>query len=296
MHERSPGTIADPWIIGVSQNTVADPWHAQMKHEIETAAAEHDNLQVLFKDAEGKNSAQQAQIEDLLNEGIDLLIVCPRETGPLDKVVREVFRQGIPVVVLDRAVSVSDYSVYISANNLRIGKAAGEWARTQLLGKGTIVMLKGPMTSSIAQDRHRGFLQGLELDRNPGLTVGYECETDWTAASASKEMNLALVKLNDVDLVFAHSDLGAYAAFEAARDQDRHLGVKFVGIGALEDEGIEYVKEGVLDATFLYATGGPEAVDVAIRLLKNETVDKVITLATRAYDGESVDLGGSEVK
>ena len=57
----------------------------------------------------------------------------------------------------------------------------------------------------------------------------------------------------------------------------------FVGIDALPHEGQQYVAQGILDATFLYPTGGAEAVDLALRILGGETVEKKIVLGTRLF-------------
>jgi ribose transport system substrate-binding protein len=70
----------------------------------------------------------------------------------------------------------------------------------------------------------------------------------------------------------------------------------FVGIDALPQEGVAYVQQGILDATFQYPTGGAEAIDCALKILKGETVPKQVTLGSREFDKGSVAQGGRELK
>jgi ribose transport system substrate-binding protein len=72
--------------------------------------------------------------------------------------------------------------------------------------------------------------------------------------------------------------------------------MKFIGIDALPHEGVRYVREGILDATFLYPTGGAEAIDVAVNLFAGKKPEKKITLGTRIYTKENVDKGGEAIE
>ena len=55
---------------------------------------------------------------------------------------------------------------------------------------------------------------------------------------------------------------------------------------------MRYVREGILSATFQYPTGGPEAIETAIKILKGEQVEKNITLGTKIYTMDNVGEGG----
>lgn len=294
--KKRAGTAADPWIIGMSQCNLGEPWRVQMNEDIKNAAARHPNLKVLWKDAQNDSLTQRAQVEELVQQGIDLLIISPKEAAPLTKPVSEAYRKGIPVIVLDRAVQGDDYTLFIGADNKKIGREAGAWVRKTLGEKGKIVELRGLMTSTPAQDRHAGFLEGLDLDKSPGLKIVFEADMQWLEPSARKEMESALATQPEIDLVYAHNDPGAHGAYLAAKQAGREKGVRFVGIDALPHEGVDYVKQGILDATFAYPTGGAEAIDAALKILKKETVQKTITLGTRIFTKESVARGGDEIK
>ncbi len=70
----------------------------------------------------------------------------------------------------------------------------------------------------------------------------------------------------------------------------------FVGIDALPQEGMAYVAQGILDATFQYPTGGREAIETALKILNGETVPKDITLGSRFFTMDNVHVGGEPIE
>lgn len=293
--KKHAGTAADPWLIGMSQCNLGEPWRAQMKEDIGSAAAGHADIKILFKDAQNDSLAQRAQVEELVAQGIDLLIISPKEAAPLTQPVADAFHKGIPVIVLDRAVQGGEFTVFIGADNRKIGLRAGRWALGKLGGKGKIVELEGLMTSTPGQDRNAGFREGIDLAKNPGLEVVFEADMKWLEGDARSEMESALARQPQIDLVYAHNDPGAHGAYLAAKAAGRS-GIKFVGIDALPLEGVRYVKEGILDATFAYPTGGAEAIDVAEKILHGAKVDKKMVLGTRLFTRDNVDRGGEAIE
>jgi ribose transport system substrate-binding protein len=284
-----------PVLIGMSQCNLGEPWRVQMNADIAAAAAKHPTLKLVYKDAQNDSLRQRAQVEELLAQGVRLLIISPKESAPLTKPVAEVYQHGIPVIVLDRAVDGDAYTTFIGADNRRIGREAGQWAARTLAGSGSIVELKGLMTSRPAQDRHAGFVEGLELASHPGLKVVFEADMQWLEPNARREMDAALAQQKSISLVYAHNDPGAHGAYLAAKAAGREREMKFVGIDALPHEGVRYVQEGLLDATFAYPTGGGEAIDLAIGLLAGQPAPKRLTLGTRRFTRENVASGGDAV-
>jgi ribose transport system substrate-binding protein len=293
--ERHAGTPEDPWVIGMSQCNLGEPWRVQMDADVRAAAARHTNLRVIFKDAQNSSLVQRAQVEEFIQQGVDLIIISPKEAAPLTRPVAEAYQQGIPVIVLDRAVQGDQYTTFIGADNVQIGREAGKWIRERLGGSGRIVELKGLMTSTPGQDRNRGFLEGLELDRHPGLEIVFTGEMQWLEPNARREMESALATNSEIDVVYAHNDPGAHGAWLAARAAGREADIMFVGIDALPHEGQQYVQQGILDATFLYPTGGAEAIELALAILRGEEVPRKIVLGTRLFTRESVGAGGQPI-
>ncbi|MGD2069855.1 MAG: substrate-binding domain-containing protein [Gemmatimonadota bacterium] len=290
------GTRDDPFVIGMSQSNLGEPWRVQMDADVRAAAEAHDNLRVIFKDAQNNSLTQRAQVEEFVDQGVDLIIISPKEAAPLTAPVAAAYQQGIPVIVLDREVQGDQYTCFIGADNVLIGREAGRWIRETLGGEGRIVELKGLMTSTPGQDRHQGFLEGLDLEANPGLEVVFEGEMEWLEPNARREMESALATNPVIDLVYSHNDPGAHGAWLAARAAGREAEIDLVGIDALPHEGQQYVAQGILDATFLYPTGGSDAIDVALRILAGEEVPKRIVLGTRIFTADNITRGGEPIR
>jgi len=293
--KKHKGTPEDPFIVGMSQCNLGEPWRAQMNDDVRKAGEKHPNLKVIFKDAQNDSLVQRSQLEEFVNQGVDVIVISPKEAAPLTEPVSKAFHSGIPVIVLDRALLKEDYTMFIGADNVKIGREAGKWVADALGGKGSIVELKGLMTSVPGQDRHRGFLEGLDLKAHPGLKVVFDADMQWLEPNARKEMESALATHPKIDVVYAHNDPGAHGAFLAAKQVGREKQMKFVGIDALPQEGVQYVKDGVLNVTFQYPTGGEEAIDNALKILAGETVPKKITLATRVFTHDNAASGGNAI-
>ena len=93
-------------------------------------------------------------MDKLLKFGIDLLIISPCDTAKLTGKVEEVYKSGIPVIVMDRGVEGFEYSLFIGPDNTLIGKQAGECVVELLDGKeGTVLELCGSAASIQSQER-----------------------------------------------------------------------------------------------------------------------------------------------
>jgi len=284
----SSGGSERAYTIGMSQCNLGEPWRVQMNEDIRDAAARHANLKVVFKDAQNDTLKQRAHVEEFVSSKVDLLIISPKEAQPLTEPVARAMEAGVPVIVLDRRLIGDNYTCFIGADNKKIGKAAGEWIVKTLGGKGNVVELMGLQTSTPGQDRHSGFLEGIA---GSDIKVIFSADMKWLEPDARKEMESALSRFDQIDLVYGHNDPGAHGAYLAARAAGR-TGIQFVGIDALPQEGVAYVNQGILDATFQYPTGGAEAVDIALKILAGEEVPKEIVLGTRLFDKGNVAQGG----
>ena len=236
---------------------------------------------------------QRAHIEEFVRQGVNLIIVSPKEAAPLTKPVVSAFQNGVPVIVLDRRVLGDQYTCFIGADNKKIGRAAGKWIARLLGGKGAVVELKGLMTSTPGQDRHSGFREGIKGSQ---IDIIFEADMKWLEPNARTEMESALARFKKIDLVYAHNDPGAHGAYLAAKAAGREKEMKFVGIDALPHEGQMYVQQGLLSASFEYPTGGKEAIETAVAILTGKSVSKEITLPSRVYTRENMASGGEWLK
>jgi ribose transport system substrate-binding protein len=287
----APGgaTAKATYTLGMSQCNLGEPWRVQMNADVQGAAAGHPELKVVFKDAQNDTLKQRAHVEEFVSAKVDLIIISPKEAAPLTEPVAKAVAAGIPVIVLDRRLLGDQYTCFIGADNRKIGKAAGQWIKQTLGGKGKVVELKGLMTSTPGQDRHAGFREGIA---GSAIDVVFEADMKWLEPDARKEMESALSRFRQIDLVYAHNDPGAHGAYLAAKAAGREQAMRFVGIDALPQEGVAYVKQGILSATFQYPTGGAEAIATALKMLRRQAVPKEVTLGSRLFTKANVAQGG----
>lgn len=275
------------FVVGFSQCINSDTWRQTMQMEMQTELVLYPNIDLIIKNANGNNQKQVQDVEDFLKMGIDLLIISPNEAKPLTAIVQKVYKQGIPVIVIDRNIESDDYTAHIGANNYEIGIAVGIYAANLLNGKGNVVEIWGLKGSSPAQERHKGFYDA--ISRFPDIHVVYSETGEWEEQGGRSIMEDALSKLDKIDLVFAHNDYMARGAWEATHEKNRDKEIAFLGIDGLpgENGGVQQVIDKKFKATFLYPTGGDKAIDLAWNILNNEPYEKQIKLQTVVIDSSN---------
>lgn len=263
-----------------------------MNAEVAARAKDYPDMEIVYADAQQDNAKQVADVENFLRQRVDLLMISPNEAKPLTPVVERAFKSGIPVIVIDRGIEGESYTTFIGADNYQIGRQAGELIVDLLKGQGSIVEIRGLPGSPPATDRSRGMHDAIA--GYPGLQIIHSPVANWLREEAMTQMEMALAAHPRIDLVYAHNDPMAVGAYLAAKAKGREREMKFVGIDALPglDGGRQAVADGKLDATFVYPTGGREAVDLAARILKGEQVPHRVVLKTekitRAGAGPSI--------
>jgi ribose transport system substrate-binding protein len=280
----NPARAAAKWKVGFSQCTTLEPWRVQFNKDIQAEAKNQPDVDLVITDGQDKTEKQVADCENLIVQQVNVLLISPKESAGLTGVVEKAIDAKIPVIVLDRNVDTRRITQFIGGDNVAIGRAAGEHA-VKLLGgpgkaTGNVVEIWGGMGTQPAHDRHDGF--HVFTDKEPGIKNLLNNQSgDWKQDKAYNIMTTALRNNEKIDLVYGHNDPMAYGAYLAAKDAGRDKDIKFIlGIDGLPDEGVTWVSKGQLTATFLYATPGAEGLRQAVKLLKGEKLQPVITLPT----------------
>jgi signal transduction histidine kinase/DNA-binding response OmpR family regulator/ABC-type xylose transport system substrate-binding protein len=278
------------YVIGFAQCTGGDAWRKAMHDDMERELSFYPGYELVIKDAKNSTSLQQEHIREFFEQKVDLLIVSPNEAEPVTPLVEEAFEQGIPVIIVDRRTASSLYTAYVGANNYEIGELAGNYVAELLEGKGRIIEVWGLEGSSPAMDRHAGFINSIKDFE--GIEIVTAVPGEWEKDIARTKFPEYFEKHQNVDLVFAHNDvmaLGVYDYLKSIRRQDELL---FVGVDGLSgpNGGLQFVEDGVLDATFLYPTGGEEIIRLAAKILQNEPFDKENILNSTLIDSRNVHI------
>lgn len=283
------------FLIGMSQANKGEPWRQAMNDQIAAAAAKHPELKVVFADAAQNNAKQVADVESFLQQKIDLLIISPNEAAPLTDVVAKAYDAGIPVIVLDRKVNGDKYTMWIGADNKDIGKQAGkyvaDWCGKNARKPCRVIELRGLEGSTPAKERGDGFRDGLKTDADAKIIASQNA--DWLREKAISVSQAMLQANPDVDVVYGHNDPMSEAAIISAQNAGRDTKkILFVGIDGLPtpDGGIRSVKDGRLNVTYVYPTGGQQAIDWAVNILeKKEKPPKAVVLPTDQVTKETAD-------
>lgn len=291
--EAASAASGETFLIGMSQANKGEPWRQAMNDQIAAAAAQYPELEVVFADAAQNNAKQVADVENFIQQGIDLLIISPNEAAPLTDVVAKAYDQGIPVIVLDRKVNGDKFTMWIGADNKLIGKKAGEfiaqWCKDQGRTPCNVLEIRGLEGATPAKERGDGFREGIV--GNADVQIIASQNADWLREKAIP-VSQAMFQANpNVDVVYAHNDPMGEAAVISAENAGLDLSrIAFVGIDALPtpDGGIRSVMEGRLTVTYVYPTGGAEAIDWARRILEGgETPPKTVVLETEQVDSSN---------
>lgn len=267
------------YVIGVSQCS-DDAWRTQMNKEILREALFYPDVQIIIKTAKDNNQQQIDDIKNFIQQKIDLLIVAPNEAEAITPIVEEAFSKGIPVVLVDRKIHSDQYTAYIGADNYSMGQQIGAYIARRLHGKGNIVELTGLKGSTPAEERHKGLTD--VLARYPDINIVATSDAGWFQKSAMTAFDSILNFHPQIDLVFAHNDLMAAGAHEAAARRHQPADMLFIGVDALtgKDLGVELVSKGILDASFIYPTGGDKALQVAMSILRQKAYKRENILST----------------
>jgi signal transduction histidine kinase/DNA-binding response OmpR family regulator len=289
------GAKPPKFLIGFSQ-CCDDAWRDVMNQEIYRELSFYPDLAIKLMGAKGSSEVQVQQIRELANSGIDILIVAPNESQPLTAVIEEVYRKGIPVILIDRKTDSEHYSAYIGGDNYKIGLTAARYIADKLGGVGKVLEVQMPMTISAAIERHRGFRDGIR--EAPAMQVIGVYETPIYLNNELEKLKKLFLEHPDANVLYGHTDLLAETAWKAAKELGLTENFFFVGIDGIPGtgQGIQAVEDGILDASLLYPTGGSEAVKLAFTILNGLPFDKINFLETTVIHAGNAAILHSQMK
>ncbi len=259
---------AKSYKIGVSQ-CAGGQWRDMVNQEILAAQHLYDqNAEVIIVNAQDDNQRQIHQIDSLTDDGIDLLVVAPNESGPIAEAITRTRKKDIPVIFFDRKAETQDYTAFIGGNNVEAGEIvayyAAELAENVTGHKPIVLEITGSMSTSPARERHEGF--ALMMQKHPELQ--YEVvNSDWSSEKTYDVVKQLIAKNRLPDIIFCHNDGMSTGAFRALQESGLENRVKLLGIDGMPEEGIRYVEEGLLAGTYIYPTHGEEVVRLALDIL-----------------------------
>jgi len=286
----TPVASGDKPLVAFAQANSADPWRQVFDADTKSEAAKHaDLISYEAQAAEDDPNKQINVIDTFMLKKPKVLLVSPA-TEAVKTATDKAFDAGVQVILLDRSVPGDKFTAYVGGDNKEIGRQAGKYIVEQLGGKGTVLMIQGIADASATVDRREGAMESFKAA--PGITVisGDDCKYQRQAAQAYMDSFLQSGK--PFDAVFAHNDemvIGAYMAYDHAAKKPAKKPL-FVGIDGCQQEIVNMIKDGKIDATFKYPVPGPKGVELAVDLVEGKKLEgKKFILPTEKVTKENAD-------
>lgn len=264
------------FVIGVSHPNLTDEWQIVANEEMKKAAAEHENVRLIFTNAGSSSFKQIRDIEKLISYGVDLLIVTVNDANVLGPKLNQVNKE-IPVIVLGKDVGFYDYTLFIGPDYYSIGEQAAKQIKADF-GEKTIqvVTINGPIEELSVIQMQKGFIE--EVNKYPNVIIKESIYNNWSRTETENSVRELLEKTADFDVVFAQSNSMAIGANKAL--EERALDIPCIGVSEfLSQKYLTYLDIGVLDTIFFAPVGGGEAIENAMKILAGgEAVPKKIIM------------------
>ncbi len=279
----------DKYKVGFAQTESNNPWRIAQTESMKAEAARLGH-QLIYTDAAGSAAKQVADVNSMIAQGVDLIFLAPREEKPLVPAVMAAKRAGIPVVLLDRRVDETlakpgrDYVTFIGSDFVAEGRRAGEALAKAMGGNARIIQIEGTTGSSPANDRRKGFEEGIKA--SPGMKVVASQSGDFVRDKGRQVAETLLQAHPDATAIYAHNDemaIGALAALEAA-GKKAGQDVMLVSVDGTRD-ALQAIIDGKMLATVeCNPKFGPTAFETLARYAKGETIEPWVVNTDRFYD------------
>jgi D-xylose transport system substrate-binding protein len=263
--------------IGFSMDTLKEErW--QRDRELFVAKAEELGAKVLVQAANGNDALQNSQAENLLTQGVDVLLVAPHNGKTAAIIVESAHKAGVPVIAYDRLINDSDLDLYISFDNVGVGEMQANYL-VQRKPTGAYVLIGGAPTDNNALLFRKGQMNVIQplVDKGGIKVISDQWAKDWQAVEALKIMENALTRSNNqVDAVVASNDGVAGGAIQALAEQ------KLAGRVLVSGQDAEL-------AACQRIVGGTQSMTVykPIRLLAQKAAEVALKLARKQPHGEA---------
>ena len=273
--------------IGVSQCST-DNWRETANLEMMREAAFLEDLDVEIRSVDDNSTKQIEDIEYFIKKGVELLVVSPNEADALTPVIEKAYDSGIPIILYDRKINSEKYTAYVGADNYQIGSQMGQYINSVLPANSKIAIFRGTAGSTADYERYKGLMDVLSSEDSNKYQIVAEPVANFLYVDAKREMTNLIrePEMKRIDAVLALNDemaLGAREVFATSHVRPMPM---FIGIDALAGPrgGLEMIANGLLNASFIYPTGGDKVIMVAHQILNGEQYIRENILNTAAVD------------
>lgn len=218
-------------VIGYSQIGAESDWRIANTESVRGAFTMEDGFYLIYENAQQMQEKQLKALRKFILQGVDYIILNPIVENGWDSVLQEAKDAGIPVIIVDRKVSVEDeelYTCWIGSDFEKEGRDAGQWLETYLTENEKedediqIAILQGTEGSSAQLGRTEGFTKIAQQHENWKIVAALDA--DFTQAKG-KEVMRRILEDNEVDVLISENDNMTFGAIEAIREEGLTCGV-----------------------------------------------------------------------
>lgn len=264
--------------IGLSLYDTKIQYFVSMEKGVREYCAEM-GYDVIVHDEKSDETAMVSGITDLINQGVDALLVSPFKPEALGPVATLADQKGIPFIILDigNGNGAYPYDAFIVSDNIAGGRLAGEYLIEKFNEQGrdlfktkTAVITIDP--SNVANhSRGIGFVDVMEEN---GVSVVSNIYAKEATADATYPVAKSILTANpDIIAIFCSNDDEAIGASQAAIDSGRRdlLVIGFDG----QENAVEAIQNGSIMASVKQYPSemGKLGVQLAIKKINGETLE-----------------------
>jgi len=283
------GFAAGKFRIAVSLPPANNAWQAKMLDSVlAEIAKDKDKFDIVVKNA--VDDADQLNMLQTFKEGgYDMICVLPGNGTLMTPICQDIYKAGIKLMVIDRAIEGDQYTVFYGGDNAQCGRNAAKYVGDRLKGKGQIAILRSYVGIPIDLQRYNGFMEVLKKSY-PGIKVLVEGDGEFNQEAGRKAMSNILPAYPKIDAVYTQDDEAAVGALTEIRSSNRK-DIKFVtGMGGSNTAfALMSVRDPVYGASMSYLpTMGGRAVALAKKILLGEKFQKDIIEPTVVVTADNV--------
>lgn len=276
--------------IGLSMDTLnLERW--QHDRDIFVKKAEELGTKVLVQSANSDSQTQYSQCQNLIAQGVKVLVIIPHDGSAIAPIVEEAHKAGVKVLAYDRLIMNANVDYYVSFDNVKVGELQAE-AITKLVPKGKYFLLEGSPTDNNAKLFEQGQMKVLKPLVNKGdiSIIGEQWAKDWSPQEAYNIMQNALTANNNkIDAIVDANDSTAGGAIQALTEQKLAGKVPISGQDA-DLAACQRIVEGTQTMTVYkpIVAEATKAAEMAVAMAKGEKIETNGTVNNGKIDVPSV--------
>lgn len=249
-------TTDESIVVGFSQLGAESDWRSANTQSMKSTFTEENGYKLIFEDGQQKQANQIMAIRTFIQQEVDYIVLAPViETG-WDTVLQEAKDSKIPVIIVDRKVSVSDESLFacwVGSDFELEGKKAAEWLKQYTIAKGIapqdlhIVNIQGTIGASAQIGRTKSLADAARLN---GWDLMAQVPGDFTQAKGKEVMESFLKKYDNINVVYCENDNEALGVIEAIEAAGKRVGsdikggeIMIISFDGVNEEAINYILE-----------------------------------------------------